>query len=92
MTKDIGGKGVCLVTVTEEEMAPGTPLAVEIRLPDRQAPIAFLGEVVWSMLLVEASARSKRPPAETGIRFVSIDPKDRALIMQFARLNALPSL
>ncbi len=90
LTKDIGGNGVCLVT--EDEMATGTPLAVQITLPDRPAPIAFLGDVVWSILLMEASQYSARPPVETGIRFVSIDPKDRALIKQFARLNALPTL
>ena len=90
LTKDIGGKGVCLVM--EEELELGTPLAVEMTLPDRQTPVAFVGDVVWSTLLIEASSRLRHPPVETGVRFVSINPKDRTLIMQYTRLNALPSL
>jgi len=90
LTKDIGGKGVCLVT--EGVMERGIPLAIKIQLPDRAAPIAFLGDVVWSLPVDETRPGAKQPPVETGIRFVSIDPKDRALIRQFARLNALPTL
>ena len=84
------GKGVCLVTEGVVEL--GTPLAVEIWLPDREKPIAFLGDVVRSVPVGTPRPGAKTPTAETGIRFVSIDPKDRALIIQFARLNALPSL
>lgn len=88
LTKDISGSGVCLVT--EEMLEAGTPLAIEVTLPDRDAPIKFLADVVWSMPMIDPQQPSSHPPAETGLRFVSIDPKDRTLIMQYAQLHALP--
>ena len=88
LTRDISGEGVCLLT--EEMLEPGTPLAVEIHLPDYDAPIAFLADVVWSMLVIDQETLSKHPLSETGVKYVSIDPKLRTCIMQYAALHALP--
>ena len=89
LTRDIGGIGVCLLT--EDPIEPGTPLEVEIKLPDVPAPITFAGEVVWSKP-VASSTQSYigELTAETGVKFVDIDPKARLLILQYAALNALP--
>ena len=88
LTRDISGKGVCLVT--GDMIEPGTPLSIELHLPDHDAPVSFLGDVVWSMLLLPPGGQAKNPPAETGVRYVSIDPKIRTAIILYAQLNALP--
>ena len=87
LTKDVGGHGACLVT--DDLIEAGTPLEIEIKLPDHPQPVTFLAEVVWSAFKLEAGS-SGQPKAETGIKFVSVDPKDHARIMQYARFNALP--
>ena len=89
LTKDISAGGVCFIT--EELLEPGTALEVELKLPDREAPIIFLGEVTWSRPIGPPPKSYQNPNSEAGIKFVSIDPKDRALIMQYAKLNAPPS-
>ena len=87
LTKDVSGHGACLVT--DDLLEAGTPLEIEIKLPDRATPVTLLAEVVWSGFQLEASGQTGSR-AEAGIKFVSIDPKDHALVMQFARFNALP--
>lgn len=87
LTKDVSGHGACLVT--EDLLEAGTPLEIEIKLPDRASPVTFLAEVVWSGFQVDAAGRIGSR-AEAGVKFVSIDPKDHTLVMQFARFNALP--
>ena len=88
LTRDISGAGVCFVM--EKLLDPGTQLELEIKLPDREAPIAFTAEVVWSKAIAEPRKSYEGPTSETGVRFVTIDPKDHALILQFAALNAMP--
>lgn len=89
LTRDISAGGICVIT--EELLEPGTALEVALTLPDREAPITFLGEVAWSRPVGPAPKSYQNPTAETGIKFVSIDPKEQQLIMQYAKLNALPS-
>ena len=73
---DISGDGMRLAT--EAALEPGTPLVVEVKLPNLRAPVAARVRVVWSR------------PAEAGVTFMQLDPKDRALLMLYARLKALP--
>ena len=89
LTKDVSAGGISFIT--EELLEPGTALEVELKLPDREAPIIFLGEVAWSRPVGPPPKSYQNPTAETGIKFVSIDPKERALITQYAKLNAPPS-
>ena len=88
LTKDIGGNGLRLLT--EELIDAGAPVEVEIKLPDREEPIRFTGEVVWSKLVEKEQRSYKNPKAETGVKFLQIDPGDRTIITQYAKLNALP--
>ena len=83
LTKDVSGHGACLVT--DDRLEAGTPLEVEIKLPDHPVPVRCLAEVVWSTSRLDVQGQ-----AETGIKFVSIGSKDHAHIMQWARFNALP--
>lgn len=88
LTKDLGGKGLCCIT--EGDIAPDTKLEIKLQLPDREKPIICTASVVWSQLLGEAHKSYEMPPAETGIQFIQIDPDDRTLIIQYAKLNAAP--
>ena len=87
LTKDIGTGGIRFVTA--EILEPGTAIEVEIKLPDSEAPVRFLGEVAWSRPIGHAKSYED-PTGETGVKIISIDPKDRALIMHYAKLNAPP--
>ena len=88
LTKDVSAGGVCLVT--EELLKPGTQLGVEIKLPDREAPVTFTGEVVWSKPIGGSGKSYENPTAEIGVKFVDIDPNDQKLVMLYARMNASP--
>ena len=89
LTKDVSAGGVSFIT--EELLEPGTALEVELTLPDCELPVQFLGEVAWSRPIGPPPKSYEDPTGETGVKFISIDPKDRALIMQYAKLNAPPS-
>ncbi|MBI4003906.1 MAG: PilZ domain-containing protein [Candidatus Omnitrophica bacterium] len=88
LTRDVSAGGICVVT--EEILEPGTALEVELKLPDREAPVRFLGEVAWSRPIGPTPKSYENPTEETGVKFISIDPNDRTLLMQYAKLNAPP--
>lgn len=88
LTKDVSAGGVCLVT--EELLKAGTPLDVELKLPDRDRSIAFTGVVKWSKPIGESHKSYENPTAETGVEFVRIDPDDQKQLMLYAKLNAPP--
>ena len=81
ITVDISAGGARLVT--DNLIEPGTPLELEIKLPDREALVVCGVEVVRSALTAEASI-------ETAVKITRIDPKDHALLTLYARLNAPP--
>lgn len=87
LTKDIGDRGACLLT--DETIAPGTKLELEIVLPDRPTPVACSGDVLWHRTVNQPDA-PEHGKVETGVAFATIAPKDKALLLQFARLNAPP--
>lgn len=88
LTTNLGGVGLCVTT--EWAYAPGTPLAIEVHLPDRSAPVRCQAEVVWSTPQPGSRKSFETPLADTGIKFTQIHPKDCAAILQYAQLNALP--
>ena len=88
LTRDVSAGGICLVT--EELLKPGTPLEVELKLPDRDSPIRFTAEVMWSKPVGEPHKSYENPTAETGVRFVTIDPNDQKQLMLYAKVNAPP--
>ena len=92
LTRDIGGGGVCLLA--ETALSLGTEVKLEIQLPDREAPIASRAVVLWSRTVAPAADASEgdQPTLETGMSFLEIDPKERALLTQYARLNAVPEM
>ena len=88
LTQDLSAGGACLVT--EELLEPGTQLELGIKLPDFDKPITCTVEVVRSQ--PTAAPRKSYEPviAETSVKIVQIDPKSRALLLQFTTLNAPP--
>ena len=88
LTKDLSGVGLRLVT--EQPLNPGTPLEVEVPLPDRGAPLTFTAEVVWSKPISEQRKSYEATTAETGVKVVNVDPTVLALIKQYAAMNAPP--
>ena len=89
LTRDIGGAGVCLVT--EKRLRLGSILQAELKLPDRDLPVAFVARVVWNRSSFEGRRSYQDPKAEIGVTFVKIQDEDRAALVHFARMNALPS-
>ncbi len=88
LTKNFSGVGICFVS--EELLAPGEALEIELKLPDRNTPITFSAEVVWSYPVGEPPKSYEAPTIETGVKFVAVDSKDVAILRQYAALNALP--
>ena len=87
LTRDVGVTGVCLLS--ETPLKSGELISVELLLPDRTSkPLAFTGEVVWSKRIEGATEGADESAIESGVRFVTIDPKERALLMQWVALNA----
>ncbi|MBI4341449.1 MAG: PilZ domain-containing protein [Candidatus Omnitrophica bacterium] len=88
MTRDISGGGICLFA--DRELAAGTRLQVTMKLPDREPPVHFTAEVVWSEAY-ETIGRAQRTRAiEVGVRFVEIAPQDQEAVMRHVILTMKP--
>ena len=77
LTKNISGGGIRFLA--EHPLEPGTELEVALRVPDREEPVRFIGQVVWSH-----PPQPSRP--EVGVKFIRIDPQDQALILHYTTL------
>lgn len=88
LTRDVGEIGVCVVL--DEQLEVGTPVEGEITLPDSEIHVRFFGQVMWAQALGSPSPSGQPQMSEAGLRFLSIDPRDHSLIVQYAKLNALP--
>ena len=88
ITRDISGGGARFIA--EGVLEPRTELELEIKLPDRGAPVKCTAEVVWSKPTRPVLKSYETTEHETGVSFVRIDPKEQAILLQYAALNALP--
>ena len=82
-THDVSCDGVCCLTGRSLER--GTSLQMALALPGSEAPIPFIGHVVWSDAYEVTSAAGSARGAQTGIRIAEIAPNDRATISAFIR-------
>lgn len=87
LTLDVSAGGARFMT--DRAIEVGTPLAIEIKLPDREAPIACTAEVVRSAPMKDLTDES-RMAAETAVRFVQIDPRDHADLAFYVKINLPP--
>lgn len=88
LTKDIGGGGVCLFA--DKPLPAGTRLQVAMRLPEREAPVHFTGEVVWSEQYEVIGKEERQRAVEIGVRFLEIAPKDLEAVFQHVILSLKP--
>jgi hypothetical protein len=86
LTKDLSGVGVRVVI--EEILEPGTQVEVEVKLPDQNTPVQFMGEVVWSRPVQDAQSSLIKATTETGIKVVHIDPKHLSLIKFYVTMSS----
>ena len=84
LTKNVGEGGICFVATGS--VKEGQDLDMEITLPIRNAPIKFSGRVVWPPVPTANNPKYH----EVGIQYLEIDDRERALMVQWARMNALP--
>ena len=87
--KDVGGGGVCLFA--DRPLPPGTGLRVSMKLPDRQDPVRFTAEVVWSEPYEIIGQTSREQAVEVGVRFLEIAPQEREAILQHVILGLRPN-
>jgi len=82
LTADISATGVRFTA--EHPLSPGDRVEVAVRVPDRRDPIRFVGEVVWSRPHRLGDPTLTGPGSDVGVRVATIDPKDQALLTQYA--------
>ena len=87
LTLDVGAGGARFMT--ERPLEVGTPLAIEITLPDREQPIRCAAEVVRSGPMKDVTDES-RLAAETAVKFVQIDPRDHTDLTFYVKINLSP--
>lgn len=85
VTKDIGGGGICMIV--ERQLPLGSRLQVALKLPDREQPINFIGEVMWSEPYEVIGKSEHRKAVECGLRFVEIAPADQEAVMRHVILT-----
>lgn len=88
VTKNVSGSGICVFTNTD--LPPGTRLQVAMKLPGREQPVNFIGEVVWSDAYEVIGKTQRRRSVEAGIQLVEIAPQDREALMQHVILSLKP--
>lgn len=88
MTKGISGGGICFFA--DEPLSAGTRLQAEMTLPDRDKPIPFTAEVMWSEQYQVIGKTERKQAVEIGVRFIEIAPADRETIMQHVILSLQP--
>ena len=88
LTVDVSAGGIRLVT--DELLEPGTVLELELKLPDREAPVACTAEVVRSVFVEGGPNTSAHVTVESALKFTQIDPKDQSLLLLYTRFNAPP--
>jgi c-di-GMP-binding flagellar brake protein YcgR len=89
VTRDLSGGGIGFFT--ETLLPPGTLIKVTVRFPDREKPVAFTGEVMWSGKLIFERVEGQVRSFEAGLRFIDISPQDQAHIQKLASLGQPPA-
>ncbi len=77
ISKNISGGGIRIIL--KEKLLPGSPLELEINVPDTDVPISALGETVWQ----EEMVMGREVCYESGVKFVKISPEDRDKITHY---------
>ncbi|NQS99912.1 MAG: PilZ domain-containing protein [Candidatus Omnitrophica bacterium] len=78
-SKNISEGGLCLIA--SSQLLANTPLQLEIKIPDLNAPIRALGRVIWQ----RPTAGKSENEIETGIEFTGISDFDRFNIKRYIK-------
>ena len=89
VSKNVSGGGICLFL--KQSVPVGTRLQVAMKLPGRDAPAHFTGEVVWCETYEMIGRTERQRSVEAGVRFVEIAPADQTAIMQHVILQLQPN-
>lgn len=84
-TKNIGSGGICLFA--DRELPPGTRLQVSMKLPDREQPVHFTADVVWSETYEVIGKSERQRAVEIGVQFVEVAPHDLDAVMRHVILS-----
>ena len=87
-TANMSAGGLCLTL--DEPLPPRTPLAVEIRLPNRDRPITCVGEVVWCEWVPPKSDAPPHHSVEIGVQFLKIDAEEHESLLHYVRAELFP--
>jgi len=79
---DISASGIKLLL--DEKIEKGTPLKLEIKLPEEKRNIKTRGEVVWTKEISEKDTSGKRV-FNTGIKFSDSQPADEKRLFSFVQ-------
>lgn len=85
-TKDISEQGLCIRTHRVIDI--NSMIEIELELQGDDEPIMCLGLVLWSRLASVSDAEIDQPAAETGVRIVSINPKDQLRLSKYTQSNS----
>ena len=77
LSKDLSREGMKIAT--NENLASGALLDLEIDIPDDPKPVSTTGKVVWQRKLAGGERNY-----EYGVRFVSMDPVDKFRVLDYA--------
>lgn len=92
-TLNVSGGGVCVFL--DDVLNPGTFLQVDVKLPERERSISFLGEVMWCER-IELHAQSTQPGEPShrsviaGVKCIQITAEDQQELMRYVILNLQP--
>ena len=87
LTNNVSVVGLCFLD--EALLEPGVQLEIEVKLPDREAPIPCTAEVVWSRSVGGPRKSYEALAVETGVKVVEIQPKDQRLLQAYIAMNTL---
>ena len=87
-TTNMSGGGLCLML--NEPLPPRTPLAIEVRLPNRDRPVTCVGEVVWCEWVPPKGDVPPHRSVEIGVQFLKIDPEDHEALLHYVRSELSP--
>jgi c-di-GMP-binding flagellar brake protein YcgR len=78
---DISARGVRLLL--DEKIGKGTPLRLEIKLPDEERIVKAQGVAVWAEEALEEDNNSQKRLFNTGIKFLRFQDSDEKRLFDF---------
>ncbi|NQU95758.1 MAG: PilZ domain-containing protein [Candidatus Omnitrophica bacterium] len=78
---DVSTSGIRLVL--DEKIVKGTPVRLELKIPDQTRPIKARGEVMWSDEAKDAEKTSPKRLFNTGLKFYALQKANEKILFDF---------